>query len=96
MGFRKTIGEVVLFRILYFAGIIIRETGTFSGRVILLGSFFEKQVIGMEIEKELMVFWTQNGPENSEKVIPGRPKSRPWRSHGSDALSGAFLSVGRR
>ena len=43
-----------------------------------------------------MVIFIQFGPENDEKVIPGRAKSRPWSGHGSDALSGAFLSVCRR
>ena len=73
--------------------LIIRETGMFFGWVILLGSFFEKQVIGMETRKEIMIMLIQNGTENDEKVTPGRPKSEPWRGLGSDALSGPLVSV---
>ena len=39
-------------------------------------------------EKETLVIFIQNGTENYEKVSLGRPKSRPWSGHGSDALSG--------
>ena len=42
-----------------------------------------------------MVIFIQNGTENDEKATPGRPKSRPWSGHGSDALSGTFFSVWR-
>ena len=85
----------MFFRMVYFAEIIIRETGMFFGWVILLGSFFEKQVIGMETGKEIMIILVQNGTENDEKVTPERPKSRPWSDHGSDALSRAPVPVWR-
>ena len=42
-----------------------------------------------------MVIFIQNGTENDEKVIPERPKSRPWSDHGSDALSGAPVGAWR-
>ena len=71
-------------------------SGQFFGWVILLGSFFEKQVFKVDMEKEIMITYIQNGPENDEKVTPGRPKSRPWSGHGSDALSGAFFNGWRR
>ena len=60
----------------------------FVGWVILLGSFFEKQVIKVD-------FVMHNGTENDKKVTLGRPKSRPWSDHGSDALSGAPVCVWR-
>ena len=46
-------------------------------------------------EKDILDIFIQNDTENDEKVSLGRPKSRPWSGHGSDALSGAFLSVWR-
>ena len=42
-----------------------------------------------------MVIFIQNGTENDEQVTLGRPKSRPWSDHGSDALSGAPVCVWR-
>ena len=78
----------MFFRIVYFARIILffpecLLTGMFFGRVILLGSFFEKQVIGMETGKEFINMFIQTGTENDEKL-----KSRPGNGLGSDALSG--------
>ena len=61
----------------------------------MLGSLFEKQVIEVDKDKEIINVCIQNGSENYEKVIPGRPKSRPWSDHGSDALSGPPVSVWR-
>ena len=54
-----------------------------------------KQIIEVDKEKEIIIFFIQNVTENDEKVSPGRPKSRPWSDHGSDALSGAPVGVWR-
>ena len=59
------------FKIVYFAGIIHRETGMFFGQVILLGSFFEKQVIGIEFGEEIMIFSLQHCTGKYEKSDPG-------------------------
>ena len=52
-------------------------------------------VILRERRRTLWLFFLQNGTENDEKATPGRPKSRPWSEHGSDALSGAPVCVWR-
>ena len=72
----------------------IGEVGFFEW-VILLGSFFEKQVIGMETGKDIMIIFIQLDTENDDKLTPGRPQSRPWRGLGSDALLGSPVSVRR-